>query len=106
MGDKNSTQVASATPKMVPVEQVNAQMQGMMNQYNAKMQQLTAQLQQLDGLLRDRTIDHLFNVLKYAAHFNSEFVVKCVEALEKYLTQVALTEPEQTEVKPEAEKQD
>jgi hypothetical protein len=32
--------------------------------------------------------------------FNEDFVTKCTDAVEKYLTQVALTEPEQEETVP------
>ena len=88
------TAVAKAEPKMISVEQANAQMQNVLQQANTRMQQLMAQNQQLDAMLRDRTVDHLFKVIEYSEQFSTEFVVKCVTALESFITQVALTEPE------------
>lgn len=78
----------------------------MLQQVNGKVQQITAQAQQLEAMLRDRTIDQLFNVVKYSSCFDSSFVTACTDAIEKYLTQVALTEPEQpqtTDVTPVTE---
>ena len=95
------TATAKAETKMISVEQANAQMQNVLQQANTRMQQLMAQNQQLDALLRDRTVDHLFKVVKYAEQFSTEFVVKCVTALESFITQVALTEPEKETVKEE-----
>lgn len=89
-----SAATTKAETKMISVEQANAQMQNVLQQANTKMQHLIAQNQQLDAMLRDRTVDHLFKVVEYAKQFNSEFVVKCVTALESFITQVALTEPE------------
>lgn len=97
MGDskkKTGTATAKAETKMISVEQANAQMQNVLQQANTRMQQLMAQNQQLDAMLRDRTVDHLFKVVEYSEQFNPEFVVKCVTALESFITQVALTEPE------------
>lgn len=88
------TATAKAEPKMISVEQANAQMQNVLQQANTRMQQLMAQNQQLDAMLRDRTVDHLFKVVEYSEQFSAEFVVKCVTALESFITQVALTEPE------------
>ena len=88
------TATTKAETKMISVEQANAQMQNVLQQANTRMQQLVAQNQQLDAMLRDRTVDHLFKVVEYAEQFNSEFVVKCVAALESFITQVALTDPE------------
>ena len=89
-----SAATTKAETKMISVEQANAQMQNVLQQANTKMQHLIAQNQQLDAMLRDRTVDHLFKVVEYAEQFNTEFVVKCVTALESFITQVALTEPE------------
>lgn len=89
-----SATTAKKETKMISVEQANAQMQNVLQQANARMQQLMAQNQQLDAMLRDRTVDHLFKVIEYSEQFNTEFVVKCVTALESFITQVALTEPE------------
>lgn len=97
MGDNKKIKEAEEV-KMVSVEQANAQMQSVVQQYNSKLQQLVAQVQQLDSMLRDRTIDHLFSVIKHSAYFDSNFVSECANAIEKYLTQVALAEPEQPQV--------
>ena len=97
MGEtKASTEAAKAKNevKMISVEQANAQMQNFMQQANTKIQQITAHAQQLDAMLRDKTVEHLFKVVEYAEHFNTEFVVKCISALESYITSIALTEPE------------
>lgn len=88
------TAVTKAEPKMISVEQANAQMQNVLQQANSRMQQLVAQNQQLEAMLRDRTVDHLFKVVEYAEQFNPEFVVGCITALESFITQVALTKPE------------
>ena len=97
MGDNKKIKEAEEV-KMVSVEQANAQMQSVVQQYNSKLQQLVAQVQQLDSMLRDRTIDHLFSVIKHSAYFDSNFVSECANAIEKYLTQEALAEPEQPQV--------
>lgn len=106
---KNSAKTANAVktePKMISVEQANSQMQNVIQQANTRMQQLVAQNQQLDAMLRDRTVDNLFKVIEYSQHFNSEFVVKCVTALESFITQVALTEPETADDKePDSEQE-
>jgi hypothetical protein len=99
MEEKNGT-LETQEVKMISVEQANTQMQSVVQQYNSKLQQIVAQAQQLDAMLRDRTLDHLFKVIKYSNMFNEDFVTKCTDAVEKYLTQVALTEPEQEETVP------
>jgi hypothetical protein len=71
-------------------------MQALVAQLQPKIQQLTHQVQQLDAMLRDKTLEHLFNVFKYQSLFSEEFVVKCTKVVENYLTQVALTESEQS----------
>jgi hypothetical protein len=96
------TKTAKNEVKMISVEQANAQMQNVLQQANSKMQQLAAHSQQLEAMLRDRTVEFLFKVVEHDTQFTSEFVVKCVEAIESYLTQVALTEPStEDEVKDE-----
>jgi hypothetical protein len=80
--------------KMISVEEANTQMQSVFQQAQARIQQLTTSVQQLDAMLRDKTIDNLFKVLEYKASFEEDFVVKCTNVIQKYLTQVALTEPE------------
>lgn len=99
MGDNKKIKEAEEV-KMVSVEQANAQMQSVVQQYNNKLQQIATQAQQLDAMLRDKTLDHLFNVIKHFHMFKEDFVSKCSDAIEKYLTQVALTEPEQEETAP------
>lgn len=89
--------------KMIPVEEVNKQMQELAKQANVKLQQLGAHAQQVEAMLRDRTIDYLFKVVKYSQHFNAEFVYKCVSVIENYLTQAALTEPKPEEENTEKE---
>lgn len=79
--------------QMISVEEVNKQMQELAKQANVKLQQLGAHAQQLESMLRDRTVDYLFKVVKYSHHFESEFVIKCITVIENYLTQAALTEP-------------
>ena len=64
MEEKNGT-VETKEVKMISVEQANAQMQNVLQQANTKMQQLVSQAQQLDAMLRDKTLDHLFNVIKF-----------------------------------------
>ena len=99
--EENNNTVGAATqePKMISVEQANAQMQNVLQQANTKLQQMSMQVQQLDALLRDRTVEHLFKVVENSQYFTGEFVGKCTEALEKYLTQVALNTPEQQKEK-------
>ena len=97
MGDNKKIKEAEEV-KMISVEQANAQMQNVLQQYNNKFQQLAAQMQQLDAMLKDKTLDHLFNVIKHFHMFKEDFVAKCSDAIEKYLTQVALTEQEQDEL--------
>lgn len=83
--------------QMISVEEANKQMQELAKQANGKLQQLVAHAQQIEAMLRDRTIDYLFKVVKYSQHFNSEFVYKCISVIENYLTQTALTEPKPEE---------
>lgn len=96
---KKTTKVAKDNVKMISVEEANAQMQNVLNQANARIQQITAQVHQLDAMLRDRTVDQLFQVIKYAHYFEDEFVQKSISAIQNFLTQIALTEPEKQEEK-------
>lgn len=107
MGEVKKTKkgTESNEVKMISVEQANAQMQNVLQQYNAKMQQMNIQMQQMDAMLRDRTLEHLFNVVKYSSMFNSDFVLKCTDTIEQYLAQVAFTEPEKTEETVDSEPQ-
>jgi hypothetical protein len=86
--------------QMISVEQANAQMQHVLTQANTKIQQLATHTQHLEEMLRDRTLEYLFKVFKYSHMFNNDFIIKCTDAVEKYLTQVALTEPTQEETVP------
>ena len=83
--------------QMISVEEANKQMQELAKQANVKLQQLGAHAQQIEAMLRDRTIDYLFKVVEYSNHFNPEFVCKCTSVIEDYLTQTALTEPKPEE---------
>lgn len=107
MGEAKKTKkgTESNDVKMISVEQANAQMQNVLQQYNTRMQQMNIQMQQLDAMLRDRTLEHLFNVVKYSNMFNSDFVLKCTDTIEQYLVQVAFTEPEKTEKTVDSEPQ-
>lgn len=87
---------ASAT-KMISVEEANEQMKALMTQANQRMQQLAIQVQNLDSMLRDKTIENLFKVLEYSHNFSSDFVTECVNVLEKYLAKIAFETPEESE---------
>lgn len=88
-----ATIAAENQTQMISVEQASNQMQELAKQANAKLQQLGIHAQQLESMLRDKTVDYLFKVIKYSHHFESEFVIKCIAVIENYLTQTALTEP-------------
>lgn len=47
---------------------------------------------QMNQMLRDKTIDQLFEVLKYSVHFDEEFVVKSAKCIETYLSNVAFSD--------------
>ena len=99
--EKTTKVPANAAPKMISVEQANAQMQGVIKQANQKIQQIAMQLQNVEGMLRDKTIDHLFKVVEYAHQFEPAFVEKCAGAITEYLTKMALEQPAQPENAPE-----
>lgn len=94
---------AKESPKMVSVDEANAQMQKIVDQANGKIQQLVAQLDTFESLLRDKTMEQLFKVLEYGHLFNSEFVDDCTNMIKKYLTKTALEEPKEEEEVPAAE---
>lgn len=79
-----------------------AQLQAVLRQAEGRMQQMVEQLHQLDQMLRDKTIDQLFTVLKYSVHFDEEFVAKSAKCIENYLSKVAFGNEEDAE-KPDVE---
>ena len=79
-----------------------AQLQAILRQAEARMQQMAEQMHQLDQMLRDKTIDQLFEVLKYSVHFDEEFVSKSAKCIENYLSKVAFGNEEDAE-KPDVE---
>ena len=82
-----------------------AQLQAILRQAEARMQQMAEQMHQLDQMLRDKTIDQLFEVLKYSVHFDEEFVSKSAKCIESYLTKVAFGNEETTE-QPDTKEED
>ena len=103
--EKNQKVPANAAPKMIPVEQANAQMQGVVKQANQKIQQLAVQLNNVEGMLRDKTMEHLFKVVEYEHKFDPKFVDKCTQVIEQYLTKMALQEPENPGAAPETKEE-
>lgn len=87
----------SATTDM---EKVNAQLQAMLQQANERMQQIVAQARQIEQLLRDKTVDQMFNVIKYAHEFEPEFVEKCAKAIAEYISNIAFAAEEEKEKQP------
>lgn len=105
MGKEKATKVpATAAPKMISVEEANAQMKNLMQQANQKIQQLALQVQNYDSMLRDKTIDNLFKVVEYAHQFEPDFVEKCTKVITEYLTKVAIETPEQPAAPEEKQK--
>lgn len=84
--------------KMISEEQANAQLQEVAKRANQQIQQLAVRLNEVEVMLRDRIVDHLFSVIRYSDSFSSDFVGKCVDTLESYLTKVALEVPQTPEV--------
>ena len=74
-----------------------AQLQAILRQAETRMQQMAEQMHQLDQMLRDKTIDQLFEVLKYSVHFDEEFVSKSAKCIESYLSKVAFGNEEDAE---------
>lgn len=108
---KTITPIVAETPanekeaKQKPTKVDAAQVQAVLKQAEGRMQQLVENIKQLDQMLRDKTIDQLFEVLKYSVHFEPEFVEKCAECIKTYLTNVAFGSEEtvkETETKEEA----
>lgn len=68
------------------------QLQGVLQQAEMRMRQMSEQMAQMNQMLRDKTIDQLFEVLKYSVHFDEEFVVKSAKCIETYLSNVAFSD--------------
>lgn len=98
MEEVKNTEATATQPKMISEEEANNRMQSIIKQVTAQMNQMREQIQQLEAILRDKTTDHLFSVLKYAQYFEPEFVDKTADVLTKYLTSIAMNtqEEEQT----------
>lgn len=77
-------------PAITP--EMGAQMQAMLQQANERIQQIVNQARQMEQMLRDKTIDHMFNVIKYAHEFNPDFVGKCADAITAYISNIAFQE--------------
>lgn len=95
-GIRKATEAEVAESKTISVKEANEQMQKIVTQANQKIQQLAMQLNETGMLLRDKTLDQMFQVLKYAHEFTPEFVTRCADAIETYLTNNAL-EPQKDE---------
>ncbi len=67
------------------------QMQAVLQQAEMRIRQMGEQLVQMQQMLRDRTIDQLFEVLKYSVHFDEEFITKSAKCIETYLSNVAFS---------------
>lgn len=83
--------------KMISEEQANAQLQEVVKKANQQIQQLAVRLNEVETMLRDRIVEHLFSVVRYSDSFSSDFVGKCVDTLESYLTKIALEAPQTPE---------
>ena len=68
------------------------QLQGVLQQAEMRMRQMSEQMAQMNQMLRDKTIDQLFEVLKYSVHFDEKFVDKSAKRIETYLSNVAFSE--------------
>lgn len=68
------------------------QLQGVLQQAEMRMRQMSEQMAQMNQMLRDKTIDQLFEVLKYSVHFDEGFVVKSAKCIETYLSNVAFSD--------------
>jgi len=82
------------------------QLQGVLQQAEMRMRQMSEQMAQMNQMLRDKTIDQLFEVLKYSVHFDEEFVVKSAKCIETYLSNVAFSDSTATEEKPAESKEE
>lgn len=93
MGKEKTAKAGASAPKMISVDEANAQMKTLMGQANQRIQQLAIQLQNYESMLKDKTIENLFKVLEYSHNFKEEFVEKCAGVIEQYLTKVAIETP-------------
>ena len=96
-GIRKASEAEVTESKTISLKEANEHMQKIVAQANQKIQQLAMQLNETGMLLRDKTLDQLFQVLKYAHEFTPEFVTRCADAIETYLTNNAL-EPQENEV--------
>ena len=80
-------------------EQAAAQVQAIMQQAEAKIQQLMDSMRQMDQMLRDKTIEQLFGVIKHSTYFTPEFVDKSAKCIETYLTNLAFSQEEEQDNK-------
>ena len=94
MEEKNQTvQTLNGTAEKSEKSAINVeQLQGVLQQAEMRMRQMNEQMVQMNQMLRDKTIDQLFEVLKYSVHFDEEFVVKSAKCIETYLSNVAFSE--------------
>lgn len=94
MEEKNQTvQTLNGAAEKSEKPAINVeQLQGVLQQAEMRMRQMGEQMVQMNQMLRDKTIDQLFEVLKYSVHFDEEFVVKSAKCIETYLTNVAFSE--------------
>lgn len=95
--EENKTKITKLnSAKEVKKEENNAtldaaKVQAIVQQAQVKIQQLTDSVRQLDQMLRDKTVDQMFSVIKHAAYFDQEFVDKCAKGIQSYITAIALT---------------
>ena len=94
MEEKNQTVQtlnSAAEEKEKPTINVE-QLQGVLQQAEMRIRQMSEQMAQMNQMLRDKTIDQLFEVLKYSVHFDEKFVDKSTKCIETYLSNVAFSE--------------
>ena len=90
---KQTVQALNGAAKKSEKPAINVeQLQGVLQQAEMRMRQLNDQMIQMNQMLRDKTIDQLFDVLKYSVHFDEEFVAKSAKCIETYLSNVAFSE--------------
>ena len=94
MEEKNQTvQTLNGAAEKSEKPAINVeQLQGVLQQAEMRMRQMSEQMAQMNQMLRDKTIDQLFEVLKYSVHFDETFVDKSAKCIETYLSNVAFSE--------------
>lgn len=102
MEETKNLQETPNVEEMISVAEANKQIQNVITEANNKLRQLAVQVQQLDAMVKDKVIEQMIEVIKHAHMFNQEFVDKCVETVEKYLSSVIT--PTETETPVEEEK--